>query len=74
MGDKFYVTLSEADQALVQECLQAGLCTNAGDLIRQGIALSHQQLTASRTGNQKLQAGLTSLCQRLERYTPSRGQ
>ncbi len=68
MSDKFYVTLSAEDQAKVQECLQAGLFDNAGDLIRESIALSHRQVKMSRDHNHKLRVQLTSLCARLERY------
>lgn len=68
MSDKFFVTLDKSEQEKVQECLSAGLCDNAGDLIRQGIELSHRQLSMGKTSNQRLRTGLTSLLERLERY------
>ncbi len=68
MSDKFYITLSEDDQAMVHDCLSAGVCENAGELIRQGIELKHRQLNATRTENQRLRVGMTSLIERLERY------
>lgn len=68
MSDKFYITLSDNDKAKVQEILQAGQFSNAGDIIREGINLSHKRVESMRATNQQLRAGLVSITERLERF------
>ena len=71
MGDRFYITLSESDKNRVQEILSAGQFSNAGDIIRDGIALSHRRLKICRDANNQLRSGLVSLSERLERFNKS---
>lgn len=68
MSDKFYITLDEADKAKVQDILGSGQFSNAGEIIREGICLAHKRAETMRNTNQQLRAGLTSLCERLERF------
>ncbi|MEO0675572.1 MAG: hypothetical protein AAFY32_11305, partial [Pseudomonadota bacterium] len=65
MSDKFYITLDDKDKAKVQEILETGRYTNAGDIIRDGIALSHRKVASSRTMNADLRKGLTALTERV---------
>lgn len=68
MSDKFYITLSDDDKTKVREILETGHFTNAGEIIREGIALSHKRIEGMRSINQQLRTGLVSLTERLERF------
>ncbi|MEL6112254.1 MAG: hypothetical protein AAFR20_05565 [Pseudomonadota bacterium] len=68
MSDKYYITLDDEDKAKVQEILETGRYSNAGDIIRHGIALSHKKLAVTRTMNADLRKGLAALTERVERF------
>jgi len=65
MGDRFYITLSDADKSKVQEILATGRFENAGDIIREGIRLSHDRVSLSRDVNATLRSGMEEITRKL---------
>ncbi len=67
-GNRFYITLTPEDQERVRACLDGGHFESAGDLIREGISVTHARTQKFTRMNEELRVGMTSIGSRLERY------